>query len=114
LLINIKINFTKKTFLKGLVILSGVSALAVSLSFAYYYATKDEFSYNMEGQVGLRNYFHTSTTYVGVETAAKPYVITRPIHFYNLTRLQNLGVFGKKHIFNLVMSWIQQINLAFI
>ncbi len=93
--------FIKQTFLKGLVILSGVSALAVSLSFAYYYATKTEFSYNMEGQVGLRNYFHTSASYVGDGTAEKPYVITRPIHFYNLTRLQNLGVFGTKTYFQL-------------
>lgn len=55
----------------------------------------------MEGQVGLRNYFHISTTYIGDGTAAKPYVITRPIHFYNLTRLQNLGVFGEKTYFQL-------------
>ncbi|MCQ2911943.1 MAG: hypothetical protein MJ190_00265 [Bacilli bacterium] len=53
------------------------------------------------GEVGLRSYF-----YDGNGTQENPYEIVSPIHFYNLTRLQNLGVFEKKtyftvgHIFN--------------
>lgn len=41
------------------------------------------------GVVALRSYFQK-----GSGTLANPFVISRPIHFYNLTRLQNLGVFS--------------------
>ena len=55
----------------------------------------------IDGEVGLRGYF-----YAGDGTAANPYEIVSPVHFYNLTRLQNLGVFPEKtyfqigHVFN--------------
>lgn len=48
------------------------------------------------GNVGLRSYFHT-----GTGTAAHPFVITRPRHFYNLARLQNLGAFSEHTYFQL-------------
>ena len=48
------------------------------------------------GNVGLRSYFHT-----GVGTQARPFVITRPRHFYNLARLQNLGAFSEHTYFQL-------------
>ena len=48
------------------------------------------------GNVGLRSYFHT-----GVGTEARPFVITRPRHFYNLARLQNLGAFSEHTYFQL-------------
>lgn len=46
------------------------------------------------GGVGLRTYF-----YQGNGTEENPYEIVSPIHFYNLTRLQNLGIFEKKTYF---------------
>jgi hypothetical protein len=52
---------------------------------------------NFPGQVGLRSYFQE-----GTGTSDNPYVISRPIHFYNLTRLQNIGIFSdKKYYFSL-------------
>lgn len=48
------------------------------------------------GNVGLRSYFHT-----GIGTEARPFVITRPRHFYNLARLQNLGAFSEHTYFQL-------------
>ena len=48
------------------------------------------------GNIGLRSYFHT-----GVGTALRPFVITRPRHFYNLARLQNLGAFSGQTYFQL-------------
>lgn len=48
------------------------------------------------GTIGLRSYFHCGT---GSET--DPYVITRPRHLYNLSRLQALGVFPEKKYFQL-------------
>ena len=55
----------------------------------------------IDGSVGLRGYFHG-----GTGTKLDPYEITTPEHFYNLMRLQNLGIFPEKqyfrvgHIFN--------------
>ncbi len=48
------------------------------------------------GNIGLRSYFHT-----GTGTQARPFVITRPRHFYNLARLQNLGAFSNNTYFQL-------------
>ena len=50
--------------------------------------TKDE---GLNGKVGLRSYF-----YKGDGSAANPYEIVTPTHMYNLSLLQNLGVFPKK------------------
>ncbi len=48
------------------------------------------------GKIGLRSYFHC-----GSGTQDDPYVITRPRHLFNLSRLQSLGVFGDKNYFQL-------------
>ena len=48
----------------------------------------------LNGEIGLRNYF-----YQGDGTQESPYEIVQPIHYYNLTRLQNLGVFPQKTYF---------------
>lgn len=48
------------------------------------------------GTIGLRSYFHCGT---GSED--DPYVITRPRHLFNLSRLQALGVFSEKNYFQL-------------
>ena len=48
------------------------------------------------GTIGLRSYFHCGT---GSED--DPYVITRPRHLFNLSRLQALGVFSDKKYFQL-------------
>ena len=48
----------------------------------------------LDGNVGLRNYFFS-----GDGTEENPFEIVSPIHFYNLTRLQNLGIFPEKKYF---------------
>ena len=48
----------------------------------------------LNGEIGLRNYF-----YQGDGTQESPYEIVQPVHYYNLTRLQNLGVFPQKTYF---------------
>lgn len=87
--------------IKGAVLLCALAGLVVAFTCASYFSIKNENEYNMEGNVGLRTYFHTSSTYIGYGTEEKPYVITRPIHYYNLTRLQNLGVFTSKTYFKI-------------
>lgn len=48
----------------------------------------------LDGEIGLRNYFHA-----GDGTEEKPYEIVQPVHYYNLMRLQNLGIFPDKTYF---------------
>ena len=48
----------------------------------------------LDGNVGLRNYFFS-----GDGSEENPFEIVSPIHFYNLTRLQNLGIFPEKKYF---------------
>ena len=65
----------------------------VSLAAFVKYQNTDELAY---GKIGLRSYFHC-----GSGSEEDPYVITRPRHLYNLSRLQTLGVFPKKCYFQL-------------
>lgn len=48
----------------------------------------------LNGEIGLRGYF-----YAGDGTPQKPFEIVTPTHFYNLTRLQNLGIFPEQKYF---------------
>ena len=48
----------------------------------------------INGEVGLRGYF-----YAGDGSEQRPFEIVSPLHFYNLTRLQNLGIFPEKKFF---------------
>ncbi|MBR6225737.1 MAG: hypothetical protein IKQ78_00790 [Bacilli bacterium] len=71
------------------------SLIAVTIGFsAYVTAAVFNKTKNLEptgGEVALRSYFQK-----GSGTDLDPFVISRPIHFYNLSRLQNLGVFSTK------------------
>lgn len=75
-----------------------VSLTAVTIGFgAYVTAAVFNKTKNLEptgGEVSLRSYFQK-----GSGTSEDPFVISRPIHFYNLSRLQNLGVFSTKNHF---------------
>jgi hypothetical protein len=77
------------------VCLTGVLAFVTYASLALFLETKD-YTGDYPGDVGLRSYFQK-----GSGTSADPYVISRPLHFYNLTRLQNLGIFSSKTYFSL-------------
>ena len=48
------------------------------------------------GEISLRSYYEC-----GRGTEEDPYVITRPRHLYNLSRLQGLGIYGEKTYFQL-------------
>ena len=50
----------------------------------------------VDGEIGLRGYF-----YDGDGKVTTPYEIVSPIHFYNLVRLQNLGIFPEKTYFQI-------------
>lgn len=77
------------------ILLAATLAFSSFASLALFVATsKDTGTY--PGIVDLRSYFQKGT---GKET--DPFVISRPLHFYNLTRLQNIGVFNSKTYFSL-------------
>lgn len=79
----------KMIFAAGGFILVGVLSLTAYVSYALY-KVNVESTGDMPGTIGLRSYFHC-----GDGTQSDPFVITRPIHFRNLGRLQNLGAFDK-------------------
>ncbi|MCR5078320.1 MAG: hypothetical protein K6B65_00115 [Bacilli bacterium] len=84
--------FTKLA-IGGSLFLIAVS-IAVSSSLAYY--IKNASSNGSYGEIGLRSYFER-----GSGSEGEPYVITRPRHMYNLSKLQSLGVFSEKTYFQL-------------
>lgn len=101
-----------KTKLLSLIIMQFL-VFAVAFTFygtiAYYQSTIDDNGQgNYPGAVGLRSYFQE-----GTGSSDKPFVISRPIHFYNLTRLQNLGVFNQKFYFSLGYDPTGGNNLQF-
>ena len=66
-----------------------LSALAVAVASIAWFAMPDKSSEkSLNGEIGLRGYF-----YDGDGSEEKPFEIVNPIHFYNLCRLQNLGLF---------------------
>ncbi len=69
-------------------------ALSVGMTIALYQKTiKGNGTY---GEVSLRSYYES-----GSGTEEDPFIITRPRHLYNLSRLQGLGVYGEKTYFQL-------------
>ena len=75
----------------------GISAIALSLSvvtLAWFTKPASSTEKNLDGEIGLRGYF-----FAGNGQEATPYEIVSPVHLYNLSRLQNLGVFPKKTYF---------------
>ena len=88
--------------LASLIATSAVSLSMMALSMAWFKGMGDQTNEeNLPGVIGLRGYFFSGT---GTEEA--PYEIVTPVHLYNLSRLQNYGIFPEKayfrvgHIFN--------------
>ena len=74
-----------------------ISSLSLAISsFAWFSGPGTELDKKLDGQIGMRGYF-----YSGDGSAAHPFEIVSPVHFYNLTRLQNLGVFSEKKHFQI-------------
>lgn len=84
------------TFLSTMIAMCSLAASALVFSMAWFKGMGDRTKEdeNINGEIGLRSYF-----YAGTGTAEDPYEIVHPIHLYNLSRLQNYGVFneGKAH-----------------
>lgn len=64
----------------------------------------------VNGEVGLRGYFFDGD---GL-TPATAFEIVSPIHYYNLTRLQNLGIFPEKRYFQIGHDFGGDIGMACI
>gem|GEM_PF-1265844 len=86
---------------KEIALISLATALALTTAFSVTFAlyqTSDSHN-GSYGEVSLRSYYDS-----GDGTKGNPFVITRPRHFYNFSRLQNLGIYGnpdKKTYFQL-------------
>ncbi len=77
----------------SLLLLVAISALAYLASTAFsYYAMKRELEItSFTGQIRTNQYFDS-----GDGSENNPYIITRPIHLYNLSRLNALGLLNSK------------------
>ena len=72
----------------GLCILSLItSTIGIFSLAAFVKKAGDETGF--QGDVGLRNYYQK-----GSGASGDPFVISRPLHFYNLSRLQALGLYS--------------------
>lgn len=89
-----KVLTLRHILLRGLFPVITLTTLLTSVTYAYYTSITKEENLDLGGDIGLREYFYNCDGYIGDGTSTKPYIITRPIHFYNLTRLQNLGLFS--------------------
>ncbi len=94
-----------KAFIITFVASIATSLLALVAPFAIAIFEKDAEREGFYGQVALRSYFERGTGRPkgtnGIDDPGDPYVITRPRHMYNLSRLQGLGVFNEPTFFQL-------------
>lgn len=94
-----------KAFIITFVASIATSLLALVAPFAIAIFEKDAEREGFYGQVALRSYFECGTGRPkgtnGIDDPGDPYVITRPRHMYNLSRLQGLGVFNEPTFFQL-------------
>ena len=88
--------------LLGCVVASFIGLAFTAFSFAWFFSSMNVDGDTIDGEVGLRDYFYNGDGYrddgESIETA---YEIVTPNHFYNLTRLQNLGVFSEPKYFRI-------------
>src|SRR5574344_354326 len=95
---NTKLHQHKRPNVLTIILTLGVAValgFGTTVSYALFKADSNQ-SGKFGGTVGLRSYFQQ-----GSGTEADPFVISRPVHFYNLTRLQNLGIFSSTTYFTL-------------
>ena len=80
-----------------------ITSMVASLTYALY--VRETSKQGFYGEVNLRSYFEK-----GSGTLLDPYVITRPRHLYNLSRLQGMGVFGTAKHFQLGLIGLNGAN----
>ena len=94
---------------KGLIFLYGsiISALTacIAIGSTLTLFTKSANSNGPSGEISLHSYYEC-----GSGTESDPFVITRPRHLYNLSRLQGLGIYGDKTYFQLGKVNLNNVN----
>lgn len=96
-------NVTRIVF--GCITISFAALVCTAFSFAWFFANQSAENQAINGIVGLREYFYN--VYEPGEELRDghdedhAFEIVTPTHFYNLTRLQNLGVFSEKKYFKI-------------
>ena len=88
-----------KKFITRLISIGLISLSAVSLgiaTFAWFAMPGGKTEKHTDGSIGLRSYF-----YSGDGSEEHPFEIVLPVHMYNLSRLQNYGIFPEKTYFQI-------------
>lgn len=108
-----KLKASQKT-LFGFASLISLTFVGLMVPFTLSLFVKDAESEGFYGEVSLRSYFECGTGRLpktnGPNDPGDPYVITRPRHLYNLSRLQGLGVFNEKKYFQLGLVGLHNDN----
>ena len=106
----------KRMKIIGIALASAVllGSIAVTTSVALY--VKHGESNGSYGEVSLRSYYESGTGRMpgtnGPLDPGDPYIITRPRHLYNLSRLQGLGVYPTETYFQLGKEGLNGANPA--
>lgn len=90
-------------FLYGSIISVLTSCIAIGSTLTLF--TKSANSNGPSGEISLHSYYEC-----GSGTELDPFVITRPRHLYNLSRLQGLGIYGEKTYFKLGKVNLNDVN----
>lgn len=84
-------------------------ALSVTAALAWFGGPKANIDKEIiNGDIGLRGYFYDGDG-LSEQTA---FEVVAPVHYYNLTRLQNLGIFPEKRYFQLGHDFGGNIGIA--
>ena len=97
--------------LTGCVVLCSAAMMSVAaLSIAWFNGLANKTDKEaIDGEIGLRGYY-----YAGNGTKGDPYEIVNATHFYNLSRLQNLGIYKTTKYFQIGHDFGGDIGLACI
>ena len=98
------------SILLSCVVLSAVATISVlSFSYAWFAQGSETNNEAVDGEIGLRGYY-----YAGDGSKNSPFEIVNSTHFYNLTRLQNLGVYKEQNYFQIGHDFGGEIGLKCI
>lgn len=97
--------------LTGCIVLCSTALLSVAaLSIAWFSSSTGQTDKEaVDGEIGLRGYYYT-----GNGSESDPYEIVNATHFYNLSRLQNLGIYKEKKYFQIGHDFGGDIGIACI
>lgn len=94
----------------GIALVSFSAVSAAVATFAWFSKPGGQTSQHLDGEVSLRSYFYDGDG----KSSTTAFEIVTPLHFYNLTRLQNLGLYSEDTWFQIGHNFGGDIGYACI